>query len=187
MARVWKFSDAINTDLITPGRYNMTTDKAELGRIAFIEHRPEYAEQVKSGDFLVAGRNFGCGSSRETAVYALKANGITAIVAKSYARIFYRNCINNGLLALVAPAGFIDATQDNDQFELSDGRLTNLTRSLSVPLSIPPLMSKLRNFEGILNFLKAHKIEELEAEAAGEPARKTKTTRPSSSRKKTSA
>ncbi|VVB56735.1 3-isopropylmalate dehydratase small subunit [uncultured archaeon] len=165
MTRVWKFSDAINTDLITPGRYNMTTDMAELGRIAFIEHRPEYAKGVKSGDFLVAGRNFGCGSSRETAVYALKANGVTALVAKSYARIFYRNCINNGVMALVAPADFVDRTQDGDEMAIEGDRLVNRTRKLSTPVSIPPLMQKLRQTGGILNFLKTHKIEELESDA----------------------
>ncbi len=166
MTRVWKFADAVNTDLITPGRFNMTTDMAELGRIAFIEHRPDYAKGVKQGDFLVAGRNFGCGSSRETAVYALKANGITAIVAKSYARIFYRNCINNGVMALVVPASFVDGAQDGDEMKIEGSQLVNNTRSLSTPVSIPPLMLKLREFGGILNFLKKHKIEELESNAS---------------------
>ncbi|MCL6088723.1 MAG: 3-isopropylmalate dehydratase [Candidatus Marsarchaeota archaeon] len=165
MARAWKFADSVNTDLITPGRYNMTLDMAELGRIAFIEHRPEYAKSVRSGDFLVAGRNFGCGSSRETAVYALKANGLAAIVAKSYARIFYRNCINNGVMALVAPTSFVDSVQDGDEMEIADGKLVNRTRRTSTPVSIPPLMSRLREFGGILNFLKKHKIEELESSA----------------------
>ncbi len=165
MARAWKFADSVNTDLITPGRYNMTLDMAELGRIAFIEHRPEYAKGVRSGDFLVAGRNFGCGSSRETAVYALKANGLMAIVAKSYARIFYRNCINNGVMALVAPAAFVDSVQDGDEMAIENGRLVNKTRRTSAPVSIPPLMQKLREFGGILNFLKSHKIEELESSA----------------------
>ncbi len=64
MSRVWRFGDSINTDLITPGRYNMTTDWKELGKITFIEHRPEFAKEVKTGDLIVAGRNFGCGSSR---------------------------------------------------------------------------------------------------------------------------
>lgn len=159
---VWKFADSINTDLITPGRYNMTTDMAELGRIAFIEHRPEYAKQVKKGDFLVAGRNFGCGSSRETAVYALKANGIRAILAKSFARIFYRNCINNGMLAIVAPAEFIDGISESDVLTMTHISITNETKSTTVQISIPPLMQKLGQHGGILEFLKKHKIEELE-------------------------
>lgn len=164
--RVWKFGDSINTDLITPGRYNMTTDMAELGRIAFIEHRSEYSKQVRPGDFLVAGRNFGCGSSRETAVYALKANGITAIIAKSFARIFYRNCINNGVLAIVAPVEFIDAIAENDELAMTNTTITNKTKKTSAKISIPPLMQKLGQHGGILEFLKKHKIEELEQPGA---------------------
>jgi len=162
MGRVWKFADAINTDLITPGRHNMTIDRAELGRIAFIEHRPQYAQEVKKGDFIVAGRNFGCGSSRETAIYALLANGISAVIAKSYARIFYRNAINNGLLLLVAPSGFIDQTEDGDPIELANARIRNATKKISTEISVPPMMKKLRDAGGILSFLQTHKIEELE-------------------------
>lgn len=162
MARVWKFGNAINTDLITPGRYNMTIDRAELGKIAFIEHRPEYAKEVKKGDFIFAGRNFGCGSSRETAVYALLANGISAVIAKSYARIFYRNAINNGLLLLIAPSDFIDKTDETDKIELASNELRNVTKNISAQVSVPPMMKKLRDAGGILEFLKKHKIEELE-------------------------
>src|SRR3989344_2029312 len=94
----WIFGNNINTDLITPGRFNITTNPQELARVAFIEHRPEFAKQVKSGDFVIAGHNFGCGSSRETAVTALKYSKIKAVVAQSFARIFYRNALNQGLL-----------------------------------------------------------------------------------------
>ena len=163
LPRVWKFGDAINTDLITPGRYNMTIDRSELGRIAFIEHRPEYAKEVKPGDLLVAGRNFGCGSSRETAVHALISNGLAAVVAKSYARIFYRNGINNGLLLLIAPVDFIDSISEADKLELTSTQIINHTKHTSAPVSIPPLMKRLREAGGILNFLKTHKIEELES------------------------
>lgn len=163
MVRIWKFADSINTDLITPGRFNMTTDKAELGRIVFIEHRPEYAKEVKAGDLIFAGRNFGCGSSRETAVQALIANGIAAVVAKSYARIFYRNGINNGLLLLTAPAEFIDSADEKDKIELTDTEIINKTKKTAAPLTIPPLMKRLRDAGGIMQFLKTHKIEELES------------------------
>lgn len=162
MGKVWKFGNAINTDLITPGRYNMTIDRTELGKIAFIEHCPEYAKQVKKGDFIVAGRNFGCGSSRETAVYALLANGISAVIAKSYARIFYRNAINNGLLLLIAPTDFIDKTEDGDALELTKAEIRNATKNVSAPVSIPPLMKKISDAGGILEFLQTHKIEDLE-------------------------
>jgi 3-isopropylmalate/(R)-2-methylmalate dehydratase small subunit len=163
MAKVWKFGNSINTDLITPGRYNMTTDWKELGKITFIEHRPEYSKEVKKGDIIVGGRNFGCGSSRETAVYALIANGVQAVIAKSFARIFYRNAINNGLLLLTAPVEFIDKIDETDQIEITDEKIINRTRGISTPANIPPLMKRLRDSGGIINFLKTHKISELES------------------------
>ena len=98
----WKFGDNINTDLITPGRYNITTDPNELAKVCFIEYRPEFHQKVQANDFVVAGHNFGCGSSRETAAVALKHSYITAVVAKSFARIFFRNAINLGLLCIIA-------------------------------------------------------------------------------------
>ena len=95
MARVWKFEDNVNTDIITPGRFNLTTNQQELGSICFKEVRPDF--DPNDGDIIVAGENFGSGSSRETAPVAIKAAGIGAIVARSFARIFYRNAINIGL------------------------------------------------------------------------------------------
>ena len=103
MARVWRLGDNINTDQIIPGRYNVTTDRAHLARYCLCEHRPDFAPNVAPGDVLVAGRNFGCGSSREHAPVALKAAGIAAVVAHSFARIFYRNAINIGLPVFVSP------------------------------------------------------------------------------------
>lgn len=103
MGRVWRLGDNVNTDQIIPGRYNVTTDRAHLARYCLCEHRPDFATGVALGDVLVAGRNFGCGSSREHAPVALKATGITAVVAATFARIFYRNAINIGLPVLVCP------------------------------------------------------------------------------------
>src|SRR4030081_774286 len=94
MARVFKFGDGISTDAIIPGRYNVTTDPAALGKACFIEARPDFATSVQTGDVIVGGRNFGCGSSREHAPMAIKAAGVQAVVARSFARIFYRNAIN---------------------------------------------------------------------------------------------
>ena len=94
--RAWKFGDDINTDVITPGRYTVTTDRKRLGQIAFIEYRPEFAKEVQEGDVIVAGNNFGCGSSREHAPRAIRAAGIRLIIAASFARIFYRNAFNIG-------------------------------------------------------------------------------------------
>jgi 3-isopropylmalate dehydratase small subunit len=113
MGRVFKFGDAISTDAIIPGRYNVTTDPTALGKACFIEARPDFATGVQPGDVIVAGRNFGCGSSREHAPMAIKAAGIQAVVARSFARIFYRNAINIGLPVIQCDALY-DAVGDGD-------------------------------------------------------------------------
>ena len=157
----WLFGDNINTDLITPGRYNQTTDPKELAKICFIEHCPEFAPNVKSGDFIVAGRNFGCGSSRETAVTSLRHSGIEAIVAKSFARIFYRNCMNQGLLLLIADT---DGIKDSDELELDIATecLLNKTQGKEIPIELSRLMLKLREEGGIVAYLKRNGIAALE-------------------------
>jgi len=113
MARIFKFGDGISTDAIIPGRYNVTTDPAALGKACFIEARPDFATSVQSGDIIVGGRNFGCGSSREHAPMAIKAAGVQAVVARSFARIFYRNAINIGLPVIQCDAIY-DAVGDGD-------------------------------------------------------------------------
>lgn len=152
----WKFGDNINTDLVTPGRYNITTDPRELARIAFIELRPEFSKQVRSGDFVIAGRNFGCGSSRETAATALKYSGIRAIAAKSFARIFYRNCINLGLLLVIADTDGISET-DVLKFDTGKMELLNETTGVSQKAGIPPLMLKMHQEGGMIRFIQKHK------------------------------
>ena len=103
MGRAWKFGDDIDTDAIIPGRFLTIYDPKELASHAFEGTRNEFAAEAKDGDVIVAGRNFGCGSSREHAPLALKGAGIEFVVAKSFARIFYRNAINTGVLPLVCP------------------------------------------------------------------------------------
>ncbi|MFY9194106.1 MAG: 3-isopropylmalate dehydratase small subunit [Methanoculleus sp.] len=106
--RVWKFGDDIDTDAIIPGRFLTIYDPAELAKHAFEGTRDEFAGDVRAGDVVVAGSNFGCGSSREHAPLALLGAGVRFIIAESFARIFYRNAINTGLLPLVcAGAGEI--------------------------------------------------------------------------------
>lgn len=100
--RIWKFGDDINTDLIIPGRHLDSYDPKHLASHAMEGASKEFAAKVKLGDVIVAGENFGCGSSREQAVLALKYAGVSAVVAKSFARIFYRNAVNLGLMALVS-------------------------------------------------------------------------------------
>jgi 3-isopropylmalate dehydratase small subunit len=95
--RVFLLGDGVSTDAIMPGRYNVTTDPDALRRSCLIEARPDFVETVKPGDVIVAGRNFGCGSSREHAPLSIKRNGVAAVIAASFARIFYRNAVNIGL------------------------------------------------------------------------------------------
>jgi 3-isopropylmalate/(R)-2-methylmalate dehydratase small subunit len=99
--RVWKYGDDVNTDVIFPGKYTYAVmEPAEMAKHALEDLDPDFAESVKPGDVIVAGKNFGCGSSREQAATCLKYAGVQAIIAKSFARIFYRNAINQGLLVI---------------------------------------------------------------------------------------
>jgi len=114
MSRVFRFGDGISTDAIMPGRYNLTTDPAALAKACFIENRPDFHETVRPGDVIVAGNNFGCGSSREHAPLSIKASGVSAVVARSFARIFYRNAVNLGL-PVIRCADLHDAVQDGEE------------------------------------------------------------------------
>ena len=118
MARVWVFGENVDTDQIVPGRYApYMTSEAELGKYPFIEHRPEFAKEVQPGDIIVAKKNFGCGSSREYAPKALKVVGVGAIIAPTFARIFFRNALSLGL-----PLFQLDLSE-----ELVDGEQVELT------------------------------------------------------------
>lgn len=156
----WKFGDNINTDLITPGRYNITTDPKELAKACFIEYRPEFHKNVKPGDFVVAGENFGCGSSRETAPVSLKHSNIRAVIAKSYARIFFRNAINLGLLCVIADTGSIDE-QDELELEIESQTLRNKTKGKEIKVQIPSMMLRLYQEGGIIPYLKKHGLNAL--------------------------
>jgi 3-isopropylmalate/(R)-2-methylmalate dehydratase small subunit len=124
MGRIFKFGDAISTDAIIPGRYNVTTDPTALGKACFVEARPDFAGAVNLGDIIVGGRNFGCGSSREHAPMAIKAAGIQAVIARSFARIFYRNAINIGLPVIQCDAVY-DAVEDGEPIavDVRSGRI----------------------------------------------------------------
>ncbi len=111
---VWKYGDDVNTDVIFPGKYTYTiTDPAAQAEHALEDLDPTFAKKVKQGDIIVGGKNWGNGSSREQAVGALKYAGVRAVVAKSIARIYFRNAVNNGLLPIVCPAA-VDAIQNGD-------------------------------------------------------------------------
>ena len=153
--RAWKFGDDINTDVITPGRYTVTLDKSRLGEIAFIEYRPEFVKEIKQGDIVVAGRNFGCGSSREHSPVALKAAGVGAVVAKSFARIFFRNSINIGLPILICAD--TDMIDDGDELELDvrTGLIRDVTKGKEIQAEpLPDFVMKIVQQGGLVPFLR---------------------------------
>ena len=136
MATVWRFGQDVNTDQIVPGRYApyMTSEK-ELPTFAFIEARPEFARTVRPGDIIVAGRNFGCGSSREYAPLALKLLGLGAIIAPSFARIFYRNALNLGIPLFEAD---LTSLEDGETVTLDHARGVLETARGAIALPPPP-------------------------------------------------
>jgi 3-isopropylmalate/(R)-2-methylmalate dehydratase small subunit len=135
--RVWKYGDDINTDVIFPGKYTYTiSDPAEMPKHALEDLDPHFAEGVQAGDIIVAGKNWGCGSSREQAVTCLKESGLAAIVAKSYARIYYRNCLNAALPALICSEA-VDSIQAGEIVEI-DLELGEI-RSAGGAFTFPPL------------------------------------------------
>jgi len=153
--RVFKFGDDINTDYIISGRYKFSiTDPKELANHIFEDLAPNLAEKIKEGDFIVAGENFGCGSSREQAPLALKAKGIQAVIAKSFARIFYRNAINLGLLVLEADT---DEIKDRDELELDmeNSEIKILNRKKSIKFKpIPEFMQEIIKEGGVIEYIK---------------------------------
>lgn len=139
--RVWKYGDGINTDVIFPGKYTYTvTDPTEQARHALEDLDPRFAREVREGDIIVAGRNWGNGSSREQAVGALKAAGVKAIIAKSFARIYFRNAVNNGLLPIVCPQA-VDAIDNGETIELD--LMTNRIIAPRGEFDFPPLSPSL--------------------------------------------
>lgn len=157
----WKFGNNINTDLITPGRYNITTDPNELAKVCFIEYRPEFRLKVQPGDFVIAGENFGCGSSRETAPMALKYSGIRAVVARSFARIFFRNALNLGLLCAIADTEGIDET-DELELDLNMQILRNKSKGTKLGVQIPSMMLRLYQEGGIIQYLRRNGLSALQ-------------------------
>jgi methanogen homoaconitase small subunit len=137
MARVWRFGADVDTDQIVPGRYApYMTSEAELGKYPFIEARPEFAREVRPGDLIVAGRNFGCGSSREYAPQALKVVGVGAIIAQSFARIFFRNALNLGIPLF--EADWTDCIADGEEVTLDAEAGQLITAHGAYDLKPPP-------------------------------------------------
>jgi 3-isopropylmalate/(R)-2-methylmalate dehydratase small subunit len=133
--RVFKYSDAVNTDVIFPGKYTYTVkDPAEMASHAMEDLDPTFATTVQEGDVVVGGENFGSGSSREQAAFCLKYAGVAAVVAKSFARLYFRNAINAGLPAIACPEA-VDAIKAGDEvtIDLSEGTITTPRGSFSFP------------------------------------------------------
>ena len=136
-SRAWKYGDNINTDVIFPGKYTYTvTDRAEIARHALEDLDPTFAANAQPGDVIVGGRNFGCGSSREQAATCLVYNGVGAVVAASFSRIFYRNALNNGLLAIACPAA-AEAIQPGEMVTVDTER--HVIRCAGGEFVFPPL------------------------------------------------
>jgi len=135
--KVFKFGDDIDTGQIIPGKYVVLTDPDELASHVFEDIAPEFKSKVELGDIIVAGKNFGTGSSREHAPKAIKFSGISAVIAKSFARIFYRNAINIGLFAITLPQ--VDEFKENDQItiNLNEGKVINHTQGKEYEFELP--------------------------------------------------
>jgi len=155
MARVWRFGADVNTDQIVPGRFApYVTSEAELRKYPFIEARPEFASSVQPGDIIVAGNNFGCGSSREYAPQALKLVEIGAIIAPSFARIFFRNALNLGIPLFEADVQWL---ADGATVELDTERGVLETERGSLQLPQPPAwMREVWQAGGIVPFFRTH-------------------------------
>ncbi|MEA1905141.1 MAG: 3-isopropylmalate dehydratase small subunit [Candidatus Hadarchaeota archaeon] len=156
MTRAWVFGHDVSTDLIIPGRYLMENEPRELAKHAMEGADPKFIEKARKGDVLIAGRNFGCGSSREHAPVALKAAGISAVIAESFARIFYRNSINRGLPALICHGvcrGF--KSGDKVKLNLKERTICNLRSKRTFKVEpLPPLFLEIVNAGGLLQYLK---------------------------------
>jgi methanogen homoaconitase small subunit len=156
MARVWKFGDDIDTDQMVPGRYApVLTGDDNTGKYCFIERRPEFAKQAQPGDIIVAGKNFGCGSSREYATVAVKQSGIAAIVAVSVARIFFRNAVNLGIPVFEDPAAVqMLADGESVEFNLETGAIKRGDATLRLAPPAPFVQAIVREGGIVPYFLK---------------------------------
>jgi 3-isopropylmalate/(R)-2-methylmalate dehydratase small subunit len=153
--KVWVFGDNIDTDLIIAARYLNTSEPKELAKYVMEDADPEFASKVEPGDIIVAGENFGCGSSREHAPIALKAAGVGAVIAKSFARIFYRNSFNMGLPIFELDESDQIKEGQNLEINLDSGVITNQTDSKEYKFKpIPEFMQELISCGGLMNYAK---------------------------------
>lgn len=154
--KAWKFGKDVDTDQIIPARYLNTSDPAELAKHCMEDADPEFVNKMTGGDLIVADKNFGCGSSREHAPISIKAAGVSAVVAKSFARIFYRNSFNMGLPIFESPEA-VDQISEGDEveIEMETGLIRNRTTGKEYQaVPIPPFMRELIDAGGLMAYVK---------------------------------
>lgn len=160
--KVWKFGDDIDTDIILPGRYLIYTDEERLSQHCMEGLDSEFPNKVDNGDFIVAGKNFGCGSSREHAPIAIKGCGIQAVIAESFARIFYRNSTNVGLTLIEAP-GISQYVKEGDKIEINMDNGVIIAGENKIEFKkLPPFMLGILEEGGLINYLKKNPNIELQ-------------------------
>lgn len=154
--KVWKFKDDVDTDQIIPARYLVTTDPKELAKHVMEDADPTFPSKVKEGDILVAGKNFGCGSSREHAPLAIKGAGISAVVAESFARIFFRNAINLGLLIIESPEAAKEAEEGDElEIDINQGIIRNITKGKEYKIKpLPENLQAILKAGGLMEYAK---------------------------------
>lgn len=153
--RVFKYGDNIDTDVIIPARYLNSSDPAELATHCMEDIDKEFIKKVQKGDIIVAEKNFGCGSSREHAPIAIKAAGVSCVIAETFARIFYRNAINIGLPIIECPKAAAEI-EDGDEVEVNfdTGVITDLTKGTSYQgQAFPEFMQWIIDAEGLVNYI----------------------------------
>jgi 3-isopropylmalate/(R)-2-methylmalate dehydratase small subunit len=153
--KAWKFGADIDTDAIIPARYLNTSAPEELALHCMEDADPEFAQKISPGDVIVADKNFGCGSSREHAPIAIKAAGVSCVIAASFARIFYRNAFNMGLPILESPAAAADVvTGDHLEIDLASGIIVNKSRNLTYKAQpVPVFMQELLAAGGLIPYV----------------------------------
>ena len=152
---VWKFGDNVDTDVIIPAPYLVTTNPGELGKHCMEGLDPTFSQKVRAGDIIVAGKNFGCGSSREHAPMAIKGSGISCVVAESFARIFFRNAFNMGLAIFEAP-DISEGVQAGDRLSVNQDTgeiLDHTTGGGFLANPIPPFMKELLEAGGLMSYV----------------------------------
>lgn len=153
--KVWKFGDDVDTDAIIPARYLNTSDPAELALHVMEDADPQFPQKVQPGDIIVAGKNFGCGSSREHAPLAIKAAGVQCIIAASFARIFYRNSFNIGLPIFESAEAAAEIDEgDEVSVDISTGEIKNHSTGRTYRAApVPPFMREIIEAGGLINYV----------------------------------